>query len=397
MRIAYVCLDPGVPVFGQKGCSIHVQEVVRALRQLGLEVVLFACRRGGVPAPDLADLEVCDLPIEFASRAPSDPAAREIGAVRNNLRLAAALDRVGPFDLVYERYSLWSYGAMEHARDRQIPSVLEVNAPLIEEQATQRTLVHSSLAQVCSERAFAAASALVAVSNEVAEYLARIEPAQDKISVVANGVNIRRFAEALEGSGSDRPFTIGFVGTLKPWHGTDLLLRSFREVLAITEQARLLIVGNGPQREPLNHLARELGIDAHVTFTGSVAPDAIPGLLGRMDVAVAPYPNLEGFYFSPLKVYEYMAASLPVVASNLGQLRSLIEHGRNGLLVPPGDVSHLTAALLKLHADAGLRKRLGAAGWQTVAQHHTWRSVAKRILSIASAASVNLASEPISV
>jgi glycosyltransferase involved in cell wall biosynthesis len=102
-----------------------------------------------------------------------------------------------------------------------------------------------------------------------------------------------------------------------------------------------------------------------------------------MDAAVAPYPRLSRFYFSPLKVYEYMAAGLPVVASRLGQLEGLIQDGINGLLCPAGDAVALAAALGELRVDLALRRRLGEAARASVLRHHTWEAVVNRILSLA--------------
>ena len=131
MRIAYICADPGIPVFGQKGCSIHVQEVMRAFRQQGATVELFALRWGdGIPA-DLADVTRHHLP----PVPKGDAGVREQVALAINPELQTQLARKGPFDLIYERYSLWSYSALEFAQIQGIPGILEVNAPLIEEQA----------------------------------------------------------------------------------------------------------------------------------------------------------------------------------------------------------------------------------------------------------------------
>src|SRR5262249_55329491 len=120
-------------------------------------------------------------------------------------------------------------------------------------------------------------------------------------------------------------------------------------------------------------------------LTGAVPPSEVPRLLAGMDAAVAPYPKLPRFYFSPLKVYEYMAAGLPVVASRLGQLEELIRHGINGLLCPPGDAAALAAALAGLRADPGLRRRLGETARATVLRQHTWEAAVGRILCLAEA------------
>src|SRR5262249_46748399 len=155
--------------------------------------------------------------------------------------------------------------------------------------------------------------------------------------------------------------TVGFVGSLKPWHGLQTLVKAFDRLHAIDPAVRLLVVGDGPERSRLEEdlTARSL-LDA-VHFTGSVAPAEVPGLLASMDAAVAPYPNLRHFYFSPLKVYEYMAAGCAVVASRIGQLDGLIEHEVSGLLCAPDDPLDLAGALLRLRSEPALRDRLGEA------------------------------------
>src|SRR5262249_29832585 len=141
--------------------------------------------------------------------------------------------------------------------------------------------------------------------------------------------------------GDPGTFTVGFLGTMKPWHGLPILLEGFELLARGHPECRLLLVGDGAARDDLAAQAAALGLSNAAHFTGAVAPGDVPGLLASMDVGVAPYPDLPNFYFSPLKVYEYMAAGLPVVASRLGQISNLIEPGVTGLLVPPGDAPAL--------------------------------------------------------
>src|SRR5262249_23595332 len=93
---------------------------------------------------------------------------------------------------------------------------------------------------------------------------------------------------------------------------------------------------------------------------------------------------LEHFYFSPLKVYEYMAAGRPCVASRIGQIEATIEDGRNGVLCPPGDAAALAKALERLLRDPALRSQLGDAARDTVQRTHTWDAAVARILALAS-------------
>ncbi|MEZ6148335.1 MAG: glycosyltransferase [Planctomycetaceae bacterium] len=189
MRVAYVCADAGVPVFGCKGCSIHVQEMLRAMVGRGFDVELFTPRVDGNCPEGLEPVRVHRLPQLRANR----EAATTRQVEQENQSRREMIEDAQPFDLVYERYSLWSFVGMAFARQQDIPGILEVNAPLIEEQATYRGLTNRHVAEGVARRAFKAASALVAVSPEVADYLSAWPETEGRTHVVSNGVNVSRF------------------------------------------------------------------------------------------------------------------------------------------------------------------------------------------------------------
>ncbi|MHC5027729.1 MAG: glycosyltransferase family 4 protein [Planctomycetota bacterium] len=377
MRVAYVCADTGVPAFGSKGCSVHVQEVIRAMRARGADVELFASRLGGTAPAGLEDLTVHELP----GRTGGTAKEREQAALRANDELGTALATAGAFDLVYERQSLWSFAAMAHAAASGIPGLLEINAPLIDEQARHRSLIHRVEAETIVARSQAAASALLTVSDELAHGL-RLDPSlQGRVHVVGNGVDPDRFTPAP--ARRDQPLTIGFVGTLKPWHDVATLVDAFDELRSFAPDARLAIVGDGPERDPLERRVEARGCADATTFVGAVAPSDVPDRLMEIDIAVAPYAAMEDFYFAPLKIYEYMAAGRAIVASRVGAVERTLVHEDTALLCEPGSTTSLAAALRRLCADDALRQRLGTSARTTALSQHTWNSVVERILRIA--------------
>ncbi len=384
LGIAYVSTDPGVPVFGSKGASVHVQEVLTALVGLGAKVTLFSSSAAGQSPVGLRGVEVREL--RDWPKGSLSGVESAVEAANDSLR--AALAEGGPYDLVYERYALWSYAGMEYARSVGIPGTLEVNAPLVEEEERFRNLRNRPLAQAVARRVYGASRRLVAVSKGVAGYLSGFPEAEGKVQVVRNGVNPARFPRDVEPSAPAprETFTVGFVGSLKPWHGLETLVDAYASLHEKTQGTRLLVVGDGPEREKLGQSLAARGLTASCEFTGAVAPSEVPGLIASMSVGVAPYPNLEGFYFSPLKILEYMAAGRPVVVSRVGDIPDLVQDGVNGLLVPPGDPAALGAALNRLRSDKKLCDALGSAARAEVLEGHTWEAVVKRILDLSGVA-----------
>lgn len=378
MRLAYVCTDPGVPVFGSKGGSIHVQEVLRALLARGVEVVLFARRIGGEAPRGLESIKVRRL-----ARAPSGQhEERERFLLSANAELDGLLRAEGGIDIVYERHALWSYSAMEFAAEQGVPGLLEVNAPLVEEQARFRKLFLADEAAAAAQRCFDSAGALLAVSRPLAAWLSDRTACPARVHVVPNGVDTSRFGPGIVPAlPCADAVTLGFLGSLRPWHGVEQLVDGFLRLREEGLPVRLLVVGDGPMLESISEQCASAGDSA--ILTGSVDPDRVPGLLASMDIAVAPYPEMESFYFSPLKLYEYMAAGKAIVASAVGQIEEVIEHEVTGLLSEPDSSESLLDALRSLVIDPGLRRRLGESARSVALRKHSWAEVGGRILSLA--------------
>lgn len=367
-RVAYVCADPGIPVFGTKGASVHIQEIVRAWRRRGAEVQVYAVRRGDEVPADLADLPVHIVRVGGKGL---DPAERERAQQRAAAELAEQVLAWGP-DVVYERYSLFSSALARVRAARACTGVLEVNAPLIDEQRTHRVLVNEIAAAAALGEQLVAADVVACVSEPVAAWVAQwvcaVGAPGTEVRVVPNGVNADRIRPVTPDLQGD-PLVV-FVGTLKPWHGVEDLL----EAAALAERPwRLRIVGDGPQRPVIEQLASEHALD--IDLVGAVAPEMIPDALEGALVAVAPYPASDDHYFSPLKVYEYAAAALPVVASRIGQIPQAVVDGETGVLVPPSDPATLAQAIDALVSAPATARALGQAARARMVAQHSWDHV----------------------
>lgn len=383
MRIAYVTADRGIPVFGEKGASIHIQEMMRAFAKQGHDVRAVAAKRGET-SDAILNVEEVRTTVAGNTRAEKEQAAiAQADAIEARL---VALYQDWPFNLIYERYSLWSAAGCRSGRRLGVPVVTEVNAPLVVEQAAFRSLVCKDEAQAIEAEVLAGSTALAAVSRQMAAYLTDAGADPHRVHVIGNAVDTTHFcAEARAAEVAAIPsdaFVVGFTGSLKIWHGVDTLMAAFRAFQANEPRAHLLICGDGPKRGWIEGFVSGAGLENAVTMAGWVDHAALPGLIAQMDVATAPYPASENHYFSPLKLYEYLAMGRPVLASDIGQTAELLKGSEAALLLPPGDATALAKAFEALYIDPARRAEMSAAAAIEGARHD-WTANAARIVEIA--------------
>jgi glycosyltransferase involved in cell wall biosynthesis len=181
---------------------------------------------------------------------------------------------------------------------------------------------------------------------------------------------------------AENDVVIGFVGTFGPWHGGPVLARAFCSIASELPQVRLLLVGDGPEFQATREELASRGLEGRAVFVGRVLPRDVPRYLDACDLLASPHIPLAGgaeFFGSPTKLFEYMAAGKAIVASELGQIADVLEHGSSGWLVSPGDANGLAAALRKLATAPELREKLGATARRHAADH-SWLKNADRII-----------------
>ncbi|HVS03971.1 MAG TPA: glycosyltransferase family 4 protein [Thermoanaerobaculia bacterium] len=398
-RILYLCGDRGIDLEKRNGATAHFRSLVRAFTSLGHEVL--------VATPSAADATSLGAPVARIDTAwtlgelltdVDSPVPRErreeqrrrkrvvhaLGHVWNNLAVEEVLRRQIPSfrpDLVFELYSPFGVAGAVVCNQLGIPHLLNVHAPLAWEGAVFRNQALQEAADELEQTVLAKAQRIVTNSQEMRQILIAAGVDADKVAVVANGVDLELFTPegAVARAGPDDAFVVGFSGSLKGWHGVDVLASAFRE-LAADSRFHLHVVGDGPERKRIQQLAEEL--PGRVTHTGAIDLEEVPPHLRGMDVAVAPYPPLEPFYFSPLKVLDAMACGTPNVASAIGQIRELLCDGETGLLAPPGDAPALASAIRRLADDGELRRRIAARALAEARSHHAWTSRAAELVSL---------------
>lgn len=350
-RIAHVCADRGIDITGTKGAAVHLRSLAAAFATEA-EVTVHVAR---APGHDTSDMPYA------------------VTRFRDDDELLVALRSSAP-TVVYERYSLGATGGLRAARQLGIPFVLEVNAPLVAEATAYRpdTVTDSSIA--VESTLLAEADLVVTVSGPLRDHVQTHRHGKPTI-VVPNGCDPALFDHAAERRSVP---TIGFLGHPKPWHGAGRLIGVLEAVRSRGIDARLLVVGGGDGADLLAADAAERGLGAFVEVTGAVDQATAAATIASAWVGVAPYEPHDFFYFCPLKIIEYMAAGLPVVASDLGDIPRLLDS--TGVVVDPADDRGLAEAIADLVLDRPRAARLGTAARSKALGTLTWANAATSTL-----------------
>lgn len=276
-------------------------------------------------------------------------------------------------DVIYERYNLFLPAGIWVKKLTKLPFQLEVNSPLYNERKKYGGLALPKLAKWSEHYTWRNADRVLPVTNVLAKYISAANVEQAKIKVIPNGVDTAVFGPQKPEHRSKRlkdKIVVGFVGFCREWHQLDAVL----ERLANMENPDIhfLLVGDGPVIDSLNKQAELLNFTSSFTATGLVSRDEMPYWLDQIDIALQPAVTP---WASPLKMIEYLAKGLAIVAPNSFNIKELLIDNSNALLFDEGNKEHMVAQIESLVVNRELRKKLQREAWKTIqVKQLTWEN-----------------------
>jgi glycosyltransferase involved in cell wall biosynthesis len=350
----------------------------------------------GVAAPgSLSRSAVHDaVPSPRRSLARRLPAAARValGDVRAWLdgRRAVPTEGWGRPGLVVQYHHRFHDAGLQFARAIGARAVLRIEALEVREERTWgvRRPGWGALVERRGElRLLGMADVVVPVSEEVDAQIGALGVPAQKRLVLPNGVDAAAFlpgarsGRARREIAGDAELVVGWVGGFRPFHGLDLVPDLAVALLTRGAAARIVLIGTGPMED---HVARATGpVRDVVSMLGPVPAHDMPGYVASFDVGLLLGREDVGHY-SPMKLYEYMASGVPVVAPQVGQVARVVTEAHAGVLVPHDDPRAIADAIARLADDGPLRSRLGANGRAWILRHATWTRRAEALVRFVS-------------
>lgn len=306
-----------------------------------------------------------------------------------SIELYFALKRDKP-DCILMRTELYDLTPIILKKISKIPLILEVNAPAslerkLDYETQNKKLVIPDFFSNLDTKIWESADAIYVVSNIIKKIIrSKLDNRSPFIEVIPNGVDIDYF-ENLDTKDSEEQsdfIKICFIGSFTSRHGVDLLLDAYEEIANLRPMTQLILIGDGVNRKNLeNYVCCNRNLKGRVIFTGRLTHDNTMKRLTEMDILVAPYKYSDFFYFSPLKVFEYMASGKAIITSKFGQINEILEDGVNSVLINPKNKKEFSNALLTLIDSEKLRIKLGYMALQR-AKKFSWKISAMKLLKL---------------
>lgn len=380
----------------------HITNIVCGLRELGHEVDVLSppgidpfSESNSVPV-DKSDVETSGLATVWKTLSKYAPnIVFELLEITYNISLWFRMRRMlltERYDAIYERYAFYMLSSAVLAEKHKIPFFLEIN-----ELSGVRTRSRPQrLSRVCLyfERKLLPRCATVFVVSSTLEGMVRkrgvqasevcvVPNAIDKAKIVIDDEKRESLKRRFELNGK---ITIGCVGWFDEWDRLDFLLSVFHEITKERDDARLLLIGDGPSVSDIRKLVAEAGLVQKVIFTGAIEKSEISTYQSLLDIAILPHSN---DYGSPVVLFELLGLGIPVVAPKLPPILDVVAHGDTALLFEPLSIIDCKKQIERLVLNDSLRSKLSTRGKTLVNEQFTWIKNATMIENAIKAAQHN--------
>jgi len=290
--------------------------------------------------------------------------------------------------VLFLRNELYIFSAGLVAKWMHIPIVLEVDSPTAWEYRFRsgRNIFKLPILPEWIERwNWKISRSIITISDVLKKYLVEEGIPEDKITVIPNGADPEVFKPGLVGDcirsrfGIRNQVVIGWAGSLYGWSGLERLLEMTRRMLRMRDDVVFLFIGGGKNRKIMESTFAPSDLDNRIFLTGTVPYYEIPRYIDAMDIVIVPYPKLDFWYPSSMKLFECMSSAKAVVASSVEQVKDIIVDGKNGFLFDPENIDECVRKVLLLADDPKLRKKMGQAARKTVMEKYTWIGHARKM------------------
>ena len=393
MRIIYYSPHPTHDIVSEVGYATHQREVILALRSLGHEV--FPVIMGGTEVANLNAFATDNYKIPFYKKFLKILIPRFLWTslnnyklIRHDLKAARILQenilKIKP-DLIYERSEYLQDSGAKLANKYKIKYFIEVNAPFIEEMNVFEgySLFHSKAHKIEAFK-LNAADKVFTVSTALKDFLVtRYNCVSDKIIVQPNCINPEKIklnsplVNSLKGDLKlNTEKVIGFVGSMFPYHGVDILINAFSKVVKEHPGSKLLIVGDGIVLSDLKELTHNLSLDNSVVFTGKIPHSLVFNYIQLMDICIMAKSN---WYGSPVKIFEYGLLKKPIIAPDNIPVRDAMVNMQDAILIQENE-SELKIAICNLLENETLAESLAINFYKKVMENYKWENAAEKII-----------------
>ena len=381
-RILY--LAPDVLISGSHGGSSHVSETVNSLAKLGNKVYLL-CRSNGIEIKPSKDITIIGLPVINLSF------IKSLLYLFYTFSITLFCLTFLRINLVYERGRIFGGLGVLLASLYGKKSVYELNEPyisllLVNDILTKKSLRYKIVSSL--HKSVVSKASLTTVTNN---HMERDAP-NGRYLLVWWGTDPEIFRpdikcdDVIKEYNLHRGKTLLYVGSFSEWHSCETMIEIIRRLVKGDKEIKLIMIGDGEKRKNCKSLVKKYKLENKVVFVDKLNHSEVPKFINASDICFAlfdrrykPFKEFS-FFYSPIKIHEYKACGKPIIASNFGNLKKLVNDKINGMLVDESDINSVVRAVKILMENKNLVKEISKNNRNDVLIKYNWDEVNKFVL-----------------